>query len=394
MSWEIKKLSECCASIADGDHQAPPKADSGIPFVTISNINSTNQFDFTNTMFVPQAYYDGLDSKRKAQKGDVLYSVVGSFGIPDYMRETVPFVFQRHIAILRPNDAMLPQLLYYTMLCRDFYMMADAAGLGAAQRTVSLTALRNMKIAVPPMDVQKKIVDILSAYDDLIANNQKQIKLLEEAAQRLYKEWFVDLRFPSHETTPITDGIPEGWTVQSMNDIAEYINGYAFKPTDWGTVGKPIIKIKEMGSGVTTDTPRNTGEDIPEKYNVTAGDILFSWSATLSAMIWDEENGLLNQHLFKVIPGEGISREFVLQSILKTLDEFSNLTTGSTMKHIQRGKLKEVKVNVPPTELMEQYRNISEPIREQILNVKRQIILLCEARDRLLPKLMNGEIEV
>ena len=182
MSWEIKKLSECCASIADGDHQAPPKADSGIPFVTISNINSTNQFDFTNTMFVPQAYYDSLDSKRKAQKGDVLYSVVGSFGIPVYMRETVPFVFQRHIAILRPNDVILPQFLYYTMLSRDFYMMADAAALGAAQRTVSLTALRNMKIAVPPMDVQKKIVDILSAYDDLIANNQKQIKLLEEAA--------------------------------------------------------------------------------------------------------------------------------------------------------------------------------------------------------------------
>ena len=217
---------------------------------------------------------------------------------------------------------------------------------------------------------------------------------MEEAAQRLYTEWFVDLRFPGHETTPITDGIPEGWQVKSMNDIAEYINGYAFKPTDWGTVGKPIIKIKEMGSGITMDTPRNTGEDIPEKYNVTAGDILFSWSATLSAMIWDEEDGLLNQHLFKVIPVEGISREFVLQSILRTLDEFSNLTTGSTMKHIQRGKLKEVKVNVPTAKLMEQYRSIGEPIREQILNVKRQMILLREARDRLLPKLMNGEIEV
>ena len=394
MSWEIKKLSECCASIADGDHQAPPKADSGIPFVTISNINSTNQFDFTNTMFVPQAYYDGLDSKRKAQKGDVLYSVVGSFGIPVYMKDTIPFVFQRHIAILRPNDSIIPRFLYYTMLSRDFYMMADAAALGAAQRTVSLTALRNIKIAIPPMDVQKKIVDILSAYDDLIENNQKQLKLLEEAAQRLYTEWFVDLRFPGHETTPITDGIPEGWQVKSMNDIAEYINGYAFKPTDWGTVGKPIIKIKEMGSGITMDTPRNTGEDIPEKYNVTAGDILFSWSATLSAMIWDEEDGLLNQHLFKVIPVEGISREFVLQSILRTLDEFSNLTTGSTMKHIQRGKLKEVKVNVPTAKLMEQYRSIGEPIREQILNVKRQMILLREARDRLLPKLMNGEIEV
>ena len=222
MSWEIKKLSECCSSIADGDHQAPPKADSGIPFVTISNINSTNQFDFTNTMFVPQAYYDGLDGKRKAQKGDVLYSVVGSFGIPVYMKETIPFVFQRHIAILRPNESILPQFLYYTMLSRNFYMMADAAALGAAQRTVSLTALRNMKIAVPPVDVQKKIVDILSAYDDLIENNQKQIKLLEEAAQRLYKEWFVDLRFPGHENTPIVDGVPEGWSSCKLSDVISF----------------------------------------------------------------------------------------------------------------------------------------------------------------------------
>lgn len=119
MSWEIKKLSDCCTSIADGDHQAPPKAVFGVPFVTISNINTYNQFDFTDTMFVPQEYYDQLDSKRKAQKGDILYSVVGSFGIPVYMKETVPFVFQRHIAILRSNDAILPQFLYYTMLNRD-----------------------------------------------------------------------------------------------------------------------------------------------------------------------------------------------------------------------------------------------------------------------------------
>lgn len=394
MSWEVKKLSDCCVSIADGDHQAPPKADFGIPFVTISDINVYNQFDFTDTMFVPQEYYDRLDNKRKAQKGDVLYSVVGSFGIPVYMKETVPFVFQRHIAILRPNDTILPQFLYYTMLSRDFYMMADAAALGAAQRTVSLTALRNIRISVPPMDAQKKIVDTLSAYDTLIENNQKQIKLLEEAAQRLYKEWFVDLRFPGHENTKITDGVPEGWSVQSINDIAEYINGYAFKPSDWGNLGKPIIKIKEMGSGIASDTPRNTGESIPGRYNVTAGDILFSWSATLSAKIWDEEDGLLNQHLFKVIPHGGVSREFVLQSILKTLDEFSNLTTGSTMKHIQRGKLKEVHIIVPNEQMMHIYESISEPSREQILKLKKRIVILQEARDRLLPKLMSGEIEL
>ena len=157
MIFEKVKLKDICSSISDGDHQAPPKATKGVPFVTITNITNTNQFDFSNTMFVPQEYYDGLDSKRKAQEGDVLYSVVGSFGIPVYIKEVTPFVFQRHIAILRPNaDKIVPGFLYYTMLNRDFYMKADAVALGAAQRTISLTALRNMEIEIPHIEVQKK----------------------------------------------------------------------------------------------------------------------------------------------------------------------------------------------------------------------------------------------
>jgi type I restriction enzyme S subunit len=192
----------------------------------------------------------------------------------------------------------------------------------------------------------------------------------------------------------VVDGVPEGWRRMAINDIAEYINGYAFKPSDWSNKGKPIIKIKEMGDGVTTDTPRNLGTDIPPKYHIFAGDILFSWSATLSAMIWDGEDGLLNQHLFKVVPYDGFSREYVLQSILYTLDEFQNLTTGATMKHIQRGKLKEVFVTVPNDKLMLQYSLLSEPIRQKILSLKKQSLIVIEARDRLLPKLMSGEMEV
>lgn len=284
------------------------------------------------------------------------------------------------------------EYVYYA-LC-TLYDRLVALKNGGAQPNLNAKKIKAIEIPFPDLETQRTIASVLGAYDNLIENNQKQIKLLEEAAQRLYKEWFIDLRFPGHETTPIVDGVPEGWASMAMNDIAEYINGYAFKPSDWGTKGKPIIKIKEMGSGITADTPRNRGEGIPAKYIVTAGDILFSWSATLSAMIWDEEDGLLNQHLFKVIPHNGISREFILQSILKALDEFSNLTTGSTMKHIQRGKLKEVFVNVPDNVTMRKYEFISEPMREHILILKKQIILLKEARDRLLPKLMSGEIEV
>ena len=112
MSYEKKKLKECCVSISDGDHLPPPKTDKGIPFVTISNINSNNQLDFTDVMFVPEDYYNSLPANKKAIPGDILYSVVGSFGKPVYIERHDKFVFQRHIAILRPSDAVDSKYLY------------------------------------------------------------------------------------------------------------------------------------------------------------------------------------------------------------------------------------------------------------------------------------------
>ena len=380
MSWEEKKLSDCCTSIADGDHQAPPKADSGIPFVTISNINANNQFDFTNTMFVPQAYYDSLDNKRKAQNGDVLYSVVGSFGIPVYIKETVPFVFQRHIAILRPNDTILPQFLYYTMLSRDFYMMADAAALGAAQRTISLTALRNMKISVPPMDVQEKIVGVLSAYDNLIENSQKQIKLLEEAAQRLYKEWFVDLRFPGHETTPIVDGVPEGWNQLALEQIA------------------PILTGKKDANFSTEDGryPFFTCAQAP----LRAPSYSFDCNAVILA-----GNGDFNVKLYRG-KFEAYQRTYVLSpecteylyllyhAVNNSMAKLAQGASGSTIKFLTKGMIASIPVYTPEVKNLEKFNTLSEAIQKQIEVLKKSIANATEARNRLLPKLMSGEIEV
>ena len=382
MSWEIKKLSECCVSIADGDHQAPPKADSGIPFVTISNINSTNQFDFSNTMFVPQAYYDDLDSKRKAQKGDVLYSVVGSFGIPVYMRETVPFVFQRHIAILRPNDAILPQFLYYTMLSRDFYMMADAAALGAAQRTVSLTALRNMKIAVPPMNVQQKIVDILSSYDDLIEINQKQIKLLEEAAQRLYKEWFVDLRFPSYETTPITDGIPEGWRkVEVGTCISKIARTKQVMTADMLETGAiPVVdQSRSFVAGYTNDTETIVDFGVP-------------------VIVFGDHTRVLKYIQFPFAKGADGTQLIVSNSekMPQSLFYCSLVNVDLSNHHYARHfkYLKAEEILLPTYAVACEFDKVVAPLFKQAQKLRDKCTIAAEARDRLLPKLMNGEIEV
>lgn len=398
MSWEVKKLSDCCVSIADGDHQAPPKADFGIPFVTISDINVYNQFDFTDTMFVPREYYDRLDNKRKAQKGDVLYSVVGSFGIPVYMKETVPFVFQRHIAILRANDTILPQFLYYTMLSRDFYMMADAAALGAAQRTVSLTALRNIRISVPPMDVQKKIVDTLSAYDNLIENNQKQIKLLEEAAQRLYKEWFVDLRFPGHENTKITDGIPEGWHKTTLAEIAAIIKrGISPKYADDGKY--TVINQKCIrGSVMDITESRKQEKQYELTLNIQDCDTVICSTGTgtlgrVGQIYGDYPNTTFDSHVTLVRAKENPN---FMYHVIKNQQEFlMGMGRGSTnQQELYRNVVENIEVLLPDRRLLLQTEELLNTIHNKIETVYSQTAILTEARDCMLPKLMSGELEV
>ena len=147
--WMKVKLAQVCSSISDGDHLPPPKCESGIPFVTISDIKN-NKFDLANTRFVPKAYFDTIDAKRRIRKGDVLYSVVGSYGIPVYADKDLDIAFQRHIAILKPRSTIDSRFLYYSMLNPAFYSSADNVAIGAAQKTITLSALRNLEIPLPP----------------------------------------------------------------------------------------------------------------------------------------------------------------------------------------------------------------------------------------------------
>lgn len=389
MSWDTFKLSDCCVSITDGDHLPPPKADSGIPFVTISNINTINQFDFTNTMFVPQDYYDKLDSKRKAQIGDVLYSVVGSFGIPVYIKDNRQFVFQRHIAILRPNEKILPRFLYYTMLSRDFYAKADAVAVGAAQRTVGLTSLRNIKIDVPTIDEQNKIVNILSAYDDLIENNQKQIDLLEEAAQRLYKEWFVDLHFPGYENTSISDGVPKGWKRERLVDVADVQYGFAFDGSLFNSdgIGMPIIRIRNIPDGTTKDY---TTEEADEQYIVKNGDIVVGMDGEFHINSWSGEDSYLVQRTCRIKPHNADMNGYLIQAIYEPIKFFESTVVGATVAHLGKKHIDTITVLTAPEEMYKPFQQYFNK-RQLLLNQNQR---LAETRDRLLPKLMSGELEV
>lgn len=405
MRWEKKKLNDVCLSISDGDHQPPPKANKGVPFVTISNITNTNQFDFSNTMFVPQEYYDNLDPKRKAQEGDILYSVVGSFGIPVYMKSNIPFVFQRHIAILRPDvEKIAPDFLYYTMLDRDFYMKADAAAIGAAQRTISLTALRNMEIEVPHIEMQKKISKVLSSYDNLIENNHKQIKLLEEAAQRLYKEWFVDLRFPGHEDVAIVDGVPEGWYLCAIKDICLRINA-------GGTPSRRNMnywnnsKIKWYKTGELQDCWLIDAEEyISEEGLNNSSAKIFPKNTIMMAIyasptlgrlgILSSEAACNQAALCLVADEEIISWQWLYHKLYELRDDFNAVAKGAGQQNISADVVKSKEVLLPSKELIKKYTLITKNMFNKRLALQLQNKQLAEARDRLLPKLMSGEIEV
>lgn len=161
-SWEVRTLDSVCSSIFDGDHMPPPKAESGIPFLVISNVN-TGHLTFENTRFVPQEYYDNLSDTRKPQLGDVLYTLVGSFGIPVVVNSKRPFCFQRHMALLRPIDVS-PQFLWYILQTPEMYDKASSIATGTAQLTVPIKGLRAMTIPRPNIAEQVEIVRILDGF--------------------------------------------------------------------------------------------------------------------------------------------------------------------------------------------------------------------------------------
>lgn len=406
MSWEKVKLNDICSSIYDGDHNAPPKSDTGVPFVTISNIDAADgSIDFSNTAHVPNSYFESLKPERKPRPGDVLYSVVGSFGIPSLVKDQKPFVFQRHVAILRPNDRIEPEYLYYSMKSRNFYHWADSVAIGAAQRTVTLGQLREKTIALPPLPVQSRIAGVLSAHDKLIENNRRQIKLLDEAARRLYKEWFVDLRFPGHETTPIHNGVPEGWAKGSLLDLADVVRGCSYSSDQIVAGNRTLINLGNLtpfgGFRFGYEKPFS-GKARPDQ-TVCQGDVvmglteqatgLAGYAALLPCVPADS---IISADLVKLSPREGVPRLFVYALLqyghLSAL--ISPLANGTKIKHLRPESLPRAVALLPATALMKRYAEVVKPMFDKIALAQQQIVAAREARDRLLPKLMSGEIEV
>lgn len=259
-------------------------------------------------------------------------------------------------------------------------------------------AMNSYTLSIPPPQTQQRIADILSAYNELIENSQRRIKILESMARALYREWFVYFRFPGHESVPLVPSalgdIPQGWEVKPFSALAIYVNGYPFKPAQLGTEGKPIIKIKELKGGIIADTPRNPGDGIPEKYNIYDGDVLFSWSADLDTYLWMGGEGLLNQHLFTVLPVDDLSLAYCFHALKEAMPRFRALSLGATMHHIKRSALDQVFTVVGPAATRKKFESLIEPIHYQLITLTRHVTNLRRTRDLLLPRLLSGRIDI
>ncbi len=320
-------------------------------------------------------------------------------GVPALMRHEIDnLVCGYHLAILRPDTSKVygPYLYYAlnTVEARDqFHSYAN----GVTRFGLRKADISRLEIPLPDISRQRTVADMLVALDDKIDLNRRMSQTLEEMTALLYREWFVYFRFPGYEDVGLVDSdlgpIPEGWGIRSFAELADFVNGFAFKPEHWLDEGLPIIKIKELKNGVTADTPRYHGADVGEKYFVDDGSVLFSWSADLKAYVWASGPGLLNQYLFDVLPYE-VSHLFIFHSLNERMGEFRARAQGTTMKHIKRSALGEVKMALPKKKLRGEFESVARPMLDLQLNLAKQNHALREARDLLLPRLVSGELDV
>jgi type I restriction enzyme S subunit len=407
MSYAKVKLGGYIDILSGFTFKSKDFTDTGIPVIKIKNVQPP-YVTLEDLSYVPN------DIAEKSQKfllqyNDVLIALTGSHinqmasvvGRVARVKYSLPSLLNQRVGkITSKNNALcdIDFVYYYLSQNKVKIQLAREAGGAANQANISPSDVKDLEIPFPCIEIQRRIADILSAYDNLIENNQKQIKLLEEAARRLYKEWFVDLRFPGHETTPVVDGVPEGWEQQSLGRIASVLRrGISPKYDDNGKyfvisqkcIRRSIMDISEV---------RRESRDYSLELNLQDKDTVICSTGTgtlgrVGQVFGVYQNTTFDSHVTLVRTKE--YQNFIYQSIKYQQEFLMGMGRGSTnQQELYRGVIEGLLILVPTQEILNKADNILSAIHDKITALNSQIGLLVEARDRLLPKLMSGEIEV
>lgn len=378
-----RTLQELCLNITDGKHgDCENEENSGYYFISCKDIFD-GQINYKNARQITKADFEETHKRTMLEVDDILLTNSGTIGRMAFVTDreaTTKTTFQKSVAIIKPDkQKVLPRYLYYQLQnCVPQFINSSN---GSAQKNLLLSTMRTFQIEIEEnREKQEKIANTLSAYDDLIENNQKQIKLLEEAAQRLYKEWFVDLHFPGYENTKIVDGVPEEWRKFPLEEIAPVVTGK--KDANYGDKGGnyPFFTCSQE--------------------TITAPGYSFDTSAVILA-----GNGDFNVKLYRG-KFEAYQRTYVLApfdhsnlfnlyfTVQDNMEALAKGASGSTIKFLTKGMLQKILVLTADKKILDKFNDYEENIQQKVEALKKQVEDLTEIRNRLLPKLMSGEVEV
>ena len=407
MSWKTVTLGDISSNIQTGPfgsqlHQSD-YSEEGTPVVMPKDLVN-GHISEASIARVSEDHVNRL-SRHKIEIGDVLYSRRGDVG-----RCAFATVLEQGwlcgtgcLRVTIDSSKAVPKFVFYQLQKAETVGWIEKHAVGATMLNLNTSILSSVPIEMPSIEEQQVIVDMLSAYDDLIENNQKQIKLLEEAAQRLYKEWFVDLRFPGHETTPITDGVPQGWKKDSADSFFEITIGKTPPRaesqwfTDMGN-GIPWVSISDMGasSAFLYETSEGLTLEAINRHNVKiipSDTVLLSFKLTVGRVAITTTEMCTNEAIAHFRMTDANYREYVY-CYLKEYHYDSLGSTSSISKAVNSKIIKAMPFVMPNYELVEAFSKMVAPIFNQIKNKQKSCLELKQARDRLLPKLMSGELEV
>lgn len=398
---ESVKLKEI-ALIGDGAHASLKRENSGILYLTSKNFKqdgiSLDTVDYISEETYQKYFKEKSKALTKPRENDILLSIIGTMGAPYIVKKDDIFGLSSSVSIIRPNNEIVDsKYLYYWIKSPMFQGSIESIKSGVAQSFLSLPMIGSLPIKYPKdLNHQKKIAKILSNYDDLIENNLKQIKLLEEKARITFEEWFLRFRIDGQKLNIDENiGLPFGWRTVNLGEVVDLKQGFALnKKSDHyiADKGLPLFKISDLLRETESLFVKNT---IPKQFLVTEKEIIYTRTAQVGYVFMDRK-GVVYNNCFKVIPKSCIYSRFIYQflSLRSVRDLAQTLATGSAQPDLNHAAFKSIKTNYPTEEIVNKFNYMVEPIFENIQCLKKQNKLLKKSRDILLPRLMTGMIDV
>lgn len=387
--WKDGKLKDIgCKFLSGFAFKSSEYKNEGIPLIKIGNIQNRTVDINASSDYVSEGVLNEKVSKYLLSDKDVLIAMTGQGSVGRVGRLKLnkgerALLNQRVGKFICDEENLNLGFLFYILASDKYQDALFNAGSGSGQPNLSPELILDFEIPTPSYHEQTAIAEVLSSLDDKIDLLHRQNKTLEQLAETLFRQWFVE-------------EAEESWEERGLDEIAEFLNGLACQkfPRKSGETGLPVIKIKEMRTGITESSDWATA-DVPEKYIIENGDMLFSWSGSLDTVLWFGGKGVLNQHLFKV-SSSIYPQWFYYFWTQFHLQEFKGIADdkATTMGHIQRHHLSDAKVIVPTKEELQKMDETVNPIFQKIKSNTQQILTLTQLRDTLLPKLMSGEVRI